>query len=160
MTLHPFSLLLNVQVMIPAGCLCTPTWSCALVPHWTGGSLQHHGDSSSVGVDWGVLDFKFVNWFLSCWNCSSKSAKGQQVSVYWQYSLDESLFPSGTGWSCGMRSKRVESWVSGMSFVSWLPYVVTMPCVLWHVPKVLSRTFRGNCLQSWDMCVLQWLCRW
>ena len=37
-------------------------------------------DSSSVGVDWGVLVFKLANCFLSCWNCSIKSGKGWQVS--------------------------------------------------------------------------------
>ena len=26
-------------------------------------------------------------------------------------------------------------------------------CVLWHIPKVFSRAFRGDCLWSHDMCV-------
>ena len=33
-------------------------------------------NSSSVGVDWGVLNFKLTNWFLGCWNYSSRSGKG------------------------------------------------------------------------------------
>ena len=81
-------------------------------------SLSVSCDSSSVGVDWGVFDFKLASWFLSCWNCSSKLAKGQQVSVSLQYSLDQSLSPSSTGCSCGTGFKGVESWVSGMSSVS------------------------------------------
>ena len=32
--------------------------------------------SLSVGVDWGVLDFKFANWFLGCWNYPTISAEG------------------------------------------------------------------------------------
>ena len=82
-------------------------------------SLSVSCNSSSVGVHWGVLGFKLSNWFLSCWNCSSKSAKGKQVSVSSQNSSDESLSPSSTGWSCGMRSKGAGSWVSRMSSVSW-----------------------------------------
>ena len=75
--------------------------------------------SSFVCVDWEVLDFKLANWFLSCWNCFSRSAKGWQVSVSsQQYSADESLSPSSKGWSCGARSKGAESWVAGMSSVS------------------------------------------
>ena len=49
-------------------------------------SLSVSCDRSSVGVDWEVLDFKLANWFLSCWNCFSKSAKGHRVSVFSQYS--------------------------------------------------------------------------
>ena len=45
-------------------------------------SLSVSCDSSSVGVGWGVLDFKVANCFLSCWNCSSKSAKGVSVSFF------------------------------------------------------------------------------
>ena len=62
-------------------------------------------DSSSVGVDWGELDFKLANWFLSCWNYSSKSAKGWQVSVSSHYSLDELLSPSGIVCSWSVRSR-------------------------------------------------------
>ena len=39
-------------------------------------------NSSSLDVDWGVLDFKLVIWFLSSWNCSIKPAKGCQVSKF------------------------------------------------------------------------------
>ena len=38
-----------------------------------------------------MLDFKLSNWFLSCWNCFSKSAKGWQVSISSQYSSAESF---------------------------------------------------------------------
>ena len=107
--------------------------------------LSVNCNSSSVGVDCGVLDFKLANWFSSCWNCSSKSAKGQWVSVSSEYLSDESFPPSSTGWSCCMRSKGVDSWLSGMSSVSWLPYLVTMPCALWHIPKVFSRGFLSPC---------------
>ena len=54
-------------------------------------SLSVSSDISSVGVDWEVVDFKLANWFLSCWNCSSRSPKGQQASVSSMYSSDESL---------------------------------------------------------------------
>ena len=106
-----------------------------------------------MGVDWGVLHFRLANWFLSCCNCSSKSAKGWQVSVSSQYSSDESLSPYGTQWSCGMRSKGDKSLVSGTSSLSQPPYLITMPSVLWYIPKGYSRAFRGDCLQSWDVCV-------
>ena len=33
--------------------------------------------SLSVGVDLRVVDCKLANWFLSCWNCSCRSAKEQ-----------------------------------------------------------------------------------
>ena len=62
--------------MLCTGFPCTAAWSCALVPHWTGGlvgstmvrccSSSVSYDSSSVGMDWGVLDFRLANWFLSC----------------------------------------------------------------------------------------------
>ena len=35
-------------------------------------SLSVNCDSSSVGVDWGMVDFQLENWFLGCWNCSSR----------------------------------------------------------------------------------------
>ena len=60
-------------------------------------SLSVCCNSSSAGVDWGVLDFKLANWFLSCWNCSCRSAKGWHISVSSEYSSDESLSPSSTG---------------------------------------------------------------
>ena len=60
-------------------------------------SLSLRCDSSPVGVDWEVLDFKLANCFLSCLNCSSKLAMGQHVSVSSQYSSDESLSPSSQG---------------------------------------------------------------
>ena len=53
-------------------------------------------DNSPVGVDWGVLDFKFANWFLICWNC--------KCYVSLQYSSDESLSLPCVRWSCGIRS--------------------------------------------------------
>ena len=71
-----------------AGCLCMPAWFCGQVPHWTGAnwsamvrccSLSVSCNISSVDVDWGVLDFRLAKWLLSCWNCSSKPAMG------WQY---------------------------------------------------------------------------
>ena len=99
-------------------------------------------DSSSVGVNWGVSDFKLANWVLSCWNFSRKSAKGWQVTVSSQYSLAESLSPSGTGLSCGVRSKGDGSLVSWMSSVLWLSYLVTMSCILQCIPKLFSRDFR------------------
>ena len=52
-------------------------WSIMVRCH----SLSVKCDSSSVGVDWGMLLFKLANCFLCCWNCSSKSAKVQCVSV-------------------------------------------------------------------------------
>ena len=88
-------------------------------------SLSVSCNSSSAVVDWEVLDFELANWFLSCWNCSSKSAKGHCVSVSSQYSTDESLFPSGTGWSCCMRSKGLSPGCQGCplcpDFCIWLP---------------------------------------
>ena len=38
-------------------------------------SLSVSCDSFSVGVNWKVVDLKLANWFLSCQNCSSRSAK-------------------------------------------------------------------------------------
>ena len=70
------------------------------------------------GCELEMLDLRLVNCFLNCWNCSSKSAKRQQVSVSSQYSSDESLSPYDTGWSCGTRCKGVVSWVSVTSSVS------------------------------------------
>ena len=75
------------------------------------------------------------------------------------YLSDESLSHLGIVWSGGTRSRGAESWGAGTSSVSWFLYLVVMVWVLWHVPRVFSRSFRGDCLWSWDMCMLQWLCR-
>ena len=98
-------------------------------------SLSVCCDNSAVGVELGVLDFKLANWSL-CWqNCSNSSAKEWWVSVSSQYSSEDSLSPSSIGCSGGTRSSGGEFWMTGMSSVSWLPYLVTMPCVLCCVPK-------------------------
>ena len=90
-----------------------------------------------------MLNFKLANWVLNCHNYSSKSGKGTWALVFSQYPSDELLSPASTGWLCCMRSKGVGSWMSGMSSVSWLPYLVAMPCVLQHIPKVFSKAFQG-----------------
>ena len=95
---------------------------------------------------------KLANWSL-CWkNCSNHSAKGQWVAVSLRYSSDNSLSSSGIGCYGGARSTGDESWKAGTSSVSWLLYLVTMPCVLQYIPKMFSRAFRGDCLCLWDMC--------
>ena len=78
-------------------------------------SLSVNSDKFLVGVGLRVLVITLVNCFLSCWNSCSKSAKGWWVSVSSQHSSDESLSSSSIGWSCVVRCKEVESWVSGMS---------------------------------------------
>ena len=108
---------------------------------------------------WVGGNFKLVNWSLNCQNCSSTSAKGWWVSVSSLYSLDDSLSSLGIVHSGGTRSRGAQSWGERRSSMSWLPYLVVMVWVLWHIPKVFSRAFRGDCLQSQDMCMLQWWCR-
>ena len=81
------------------------------------------------------------------------------MSVYSQYSSDDSLSPSGMECSYGARFRGGESWAVGTSSVSWLLYPVAMWCILWHIPKVLIRAFRDDCLWSQDICMLQWWCR-
>ena len=51
----------------------------------------------------------------------------------------------------GTRARENESWVSGVFPVPCLSYLATMLCVLWHIAKVFSRVFRGDCL-FWDVC--------
>ena len=114
--------------------------------------------SSAIGVDWWVVNFLLANWSLSCYNCSNNSAKGWWVSVCSQYLSDDSFSPLGIVCLGGKSSRGSESWVVGTSSVSWLSYLVVMVCVLWCIPKVFSRPFKGNCLQSQDMCKLQWQC--
>ena len=57
------------------------------------------------------------------------------MSVSSQYLFNESLSSSGIGWYCSVRCKGAESWALGMSSASCFLYLVTMPCVLWHVPS-------------------------
>ena len=35
-----------------------------------------------------------------------------------------------------------------------LLYLIAMLCILQHISKMFSRAFRGDCLWSWDMCVV------
>ena len=60
------------------------------------------------------------------------------MSVSSQCSSDDSLFPYSIGCSGGTRSKGDESWAAGMSTVSVLMYLVTIPCVLRCIPKCLA----------------------
>ena len=121
-------------------------------------SLSVSSISPALGVNWWMVVFKLANWSLNCLNSSKNSAKGQWISVSSQYSSDNSLSPSGIVCSSGARCRGAESWVAGASSISWLPYLVVMVCVLWHISKVLGRAFMGDCLQSQDMCVLKWWC--
>ena len=114
--------------------------------------------SSAIGVYQGVVDFKLVNWSLSCQNCSNKSAKGQQVSVSSWYLSDDSLSPLSIVCSGGARSK---GWVFGGKecppchdfhiLLSWCVF-----CVMFQ--RCLAEPSGVICLWCQDMCMLQWWC--
>ena len=59
---------------------------------------------------------------------------------------DDSLSHLGIVWSGGTRSRGAESFGARISSVSWFPYLVVMVLVLWHVPKMFSIAFTGDCL--------------
>ena len=78
--------------------------------------------SSTVG---GLMaDFKLMNWSWSCWNFSSNSAKGQWVSVFLLYSLDESLSHLDIVWSDSTIFREAESCGAGHPQHSGF-------CILW-----------------------------
>ena len=118
---------------------------------------------SSAGVDLGSSRFQawelVLVFRLLVVQCFNYSANAHWVSVFSQFSSDFSLSSTGIGCSSGTRSRGYELWVAGISSVSWLQHLVVMVCVFWHIPKLFSRAFKGDCLWSQDICMLQWKCR-